>query len=359
MPKIVFTGGGSAGHVVPNIALIEHLRGLDWETSYIGSYNGIEKSLIEPMGVPYFGVSSGKLRRQLSFRNLLTPLQVLLGMGQAWRLLRHIRPDVVFSKGGFVAFPIVFAAWLNRIPVLIHEADLTPGLANRLSMPFAKHICINFPGGLKYYRNTNKVSVTGIPLRRGLVTGDRQRGLDFLGFDDQKPVLLIFGGSLGSAKLNAAVHGSAHQLVEKFQIVHVCGPNKTNEDLKALPHYRQYPYINDNFGDVLASADIVISRAGANAVYELIALAKPHILIPLPTTASRGDQIENADYAKQQGLSRVINDADLNQQSLLEAIDDCWLNRTETQAKLRTYTPPNSLDLITKLLTAQLNTADQ
>lgn len=354
MPKIVFTGGGSAGHVVPNIALIEHLRELGWETGYIGSYAGIEKTLIEPMGVPYYGISTGKLRRQLSLRNLLTPFQVLRGIGQAWRYLRLIKPDVVFSKGGFVAFPIVFAAWLNRIPVLIHEADLTPGLANKLSMPFANHICINFPGGLKYYRNANKVSVTGIPLRAGLVAGNAARGLEFLGFTKDKPVLLIFGGSLGSKKLNSVVHEIAPQLTKTFQIVHVCGPNNTNDADQSLANYRQYPYINDNFGDILACADIVISRAGANAVYELIALAKPHILIPLPTTASRGDQIENAEYTKQQGLSRVINDADLNPTHLLQAIDDCWQHRTQTQQKLKTFSPLNSLTLITNLLYQQI-----
>ncbi|MDQ2994587.1 MAG: undecaprenyldiphospho-muramoylpentapeptide beta-N-acetylglucosaminyltransferase [Pseudomonadota bacterium] len=350
MPKIVFTGGGTAGHVVPNIALIEHLGQLGWESSYIGSYSGIEKQLITPLDVPYHGISSGKLRRQLTLRNLLTPFQVLHGIGQAWQLLRTIRPDVVFSKGGFVAFPVVFAAWLNRIPVILHEADLTPGLANRLSMPFAKQICINFPGGLKYYSNPAKVSVTGIPLRAGLVKGDPARGLAFLNFDKSKPVLLIFGGSLGSTKLNKVIHATITKLCEDFQVVHVCGTNNINNDFKSLTNYRQFEFVNENFGDIIACADLVISRAGANAVYELITLGKPHILIPLPTTASRGDQIENAAYTEQQGLSHVIKDEDLNVAMLLQAVQNCWQQREQIKLKLNTYQSHNSLELITELL---------
>jgi UDP-N-acetylglucosamine--N-acetylmuramyl-(pentapeptide) pyrophosphoryl-undecaprenol N-acetylglucosamine transferase len=350
MKKILFTGGGTAGHVVPNIALIEHLKLQDWESHYMGSYTGIEKSLITPLNIPYYGISSGKLRRFKSWRNLLTPFQVALGIGQAWRLLGRIRPHVVFSKGGFVAFPVVFAAWLRRIPVIIHEADLTPGLANRLSLPFAKKVCVNFPGAENYFKNPSKVMATGIPLRNTLTSGSRQRGLEFLRFSPSKPVLLVYGGSLGAQKLNDVTHEMLSNLTQRFQVVHVCGANKTDDRHASISDYKQFPYINEEFGDVLACADLVVSRAGANTVYELIALRKNHILIPLPLTASRGDQIENAAYSSQQGFSTVINEEDLDATSLQKTIDHCWSEQSKIQQQLAKFTAPNSLAIISNLL---------
>lgn len=350
MKKILFTGGGTAGHVVPNIALIDYLRQHGWENHYIGSYAGIEKTLITPLQVPYYGISTGKLRRFMTWRNLLAPFQVALGAWQAWRHLGRIRPTVVFSKGGFVAFPVVFAAWLRRIPVIIHEADLTPGLANRLSLPFAQRVCVNFAGGQKYFKNAGNVVVTGIPLRESLVSGSRERGLAFLNFLPTKPVLLIYGGSLGAQKLNEVTRTLLPKLTQQFQVVHVCGANKTDEKFSALSDYRQYPYINAEFGDVIACADLVISRSGANTVYELIALRKNHILIPLSKTASRGDQIENADYARQLGYSTVINDEDLNPTTLAQTIEQCWSQREAIQAQLARFVVPDSVGIIADLL---------
>jgi UDP-N-acetylglucosamine--N-acetylmuramyl-(pentapeptide) pyrophosphoryl-undecaprenol N-acetylglucosamine transferase len=355
MKKILFTGGGTAGHVVPNIALIEYLNQHGWESHYIGSYEGIEKTLIAPLNIPYHGISTGKLRRFKSWRNLLTPFQVIAGIGQAWRLLGRIHPAVVFSKGGFVAFPVVFAAWLRRIPVIVHEADLTPGLANRLSIPFAQHVCVNFPGAEKYFKNHNKISVTGIPLRRILTSGSPDRGLAYLGFSATKPVLLIYGGSLGAQKLNNVTREVLPEITKQFQVVHVCGANKTDPQFDNIPDYRQFPYINEEFGDVIACADLVISRSGANTVYELIALQKNHILIPLPKTASRGDQIENAEYAKEKGYSTVLNDEDLTANSLKSTINHCWSERENIHQQLRQFTLPDSIGLILTLLSDNSN----
>ncbi len=359
MKKILFTGGGSAGHVVPNIALIEYLNQHGWQSHYIGSYEGIEKSLIAPLHIPYYGISSGKLRRFTTWRNLLTPFQVLRGIAQAWHLLGRIKPNVVFSKGGFVAFPVVFAAWLRRIPAIIHEADLTPGLANRLSIPFAKHICVNFPGAQHHFKNPSKVIITGIPIRENLLAGSRERGLAFLAFSRAKPVLLVYGGSLGAQKLNDVTRQLVHELTQHFQIVHVCGANKTSEEFAHFKDYKQYPYVNEEFGDILACADLVISRAGANTVYELIALKKVHILIPLPKTASRGDQIENAQYSAESGYSTVINDEDLNSSSMKKTIAHCWSQREQFQQKLSEFKLPDSFNIISNLLDTYGNTSNR
>jgi UDP-N-acetylglucosamine--N-acetylmuramyl-(pentapeptide) pyrophosphoryl-undecaprenol N-acetylglucosamine transferase len=350
MKTILFTGGGSAGHVVPNIALIEYLNQHGWQSHYIGSYAGIEKTLIAPLNIPYHGISTGKLRRFKSWRNLLTPFQVLTGIWQAWRLLRKIKPAVVFSKGGFVAFPVVFAAWLSRIPVIIHESDFTPGLANRLSIPFAQQICVNFPGAEKHFKNPEKVVVTGIPLRKTFTSGSRDRGLNFLQFTSSKPVLLIYGGSLGAQKLNNVTWQNLSDLTQQFQVVHVCGANKTDPQYDKVPDYRQFPYINEEFGDVINCADLVVSRAGANTVYELIALQKNHILIPLSKSASRGDQIENAEYAKEKGYSTVLQDEDLNTNSLKSTIKHCWSERDKIHQQLQKFSTPDSFGLILSII---------
>lgn len=350
MKRILFTGGGSAGHVVPNIALINYLKDLGWESHYIGSYEGIEKNLISPLQIPYYGISTGKLRRFKSWRNLLTPFQVLKGIWQAWRLLGKIKPAVVFSKGGFVAFPVVFAAWLRKIPVIIHEADLTPGLANRLSIPFAQHICVNFPGAEKYFKDPNKVTVTGIPLRQSLTSGSREKGLSFLRFSPSKPVLLIYGGSLGAQNLNDVTRKALPDLVQQFQIIHVCGDNKTDNQFDNVKDYQQFNFINDEFGDILACADLVVSRAGANTVYELIALRKNHILIPLSKKASRGDQIENAEYSSKRGYSTIIDDENLNPETLKSTITSCWENKEKIQQQLSQFPLLDSFTIIKKLL---------
>lgn len=313
------TGGGTAGHVTPNIALMPSLRQEGFEISYIGSYDGIEKGLIEAQNVPYYGISSGKLRRYFDPKNFSDPFKVIKGFFQARKLLKKLKPDILFSKGGFVSVPVVLAAKTRHIPVIIHESDLTPGLANKLAIPAATKVCCNFPETLKYLPE-GKAVLTGSPIRRELLTGNRLAALDFCHFTADKPVLLIIGGSIGSVFINNAVRGSLDQLLEQFQVIHLCGKGNLDPELEHRQGYAQYEYISDNLADLFAAADLVISRAGANSICELLALHKPNILIPLSAKASRGDQILNARSFESQGFSYVIEEESLTPQVLFDAI---------------------------------------
>ncbi len=319
MKKIVLTGGGTAGHVTPNIALLPKLRELSFDISYIGSYQGIEKDLIEATGVPYYGISSGKLRRYLDLKNLSDPFKVIKGLGQSIRLLKKLKPDIVFSKGGFVSVPVVLAAKFRHIPVIIHESDITPGLANKIAMPAARKICCNFPETLKYLPE-DKAILTGSPIRQELLSGDASAAKKYCHFTADKPVLLVIGGSTGSKVINDAIRSQLPILLKDFQIIHLCGKGNLDNSLAGTEGYAQFEYISQQLKDMFALADIVVSRAGANAICELLALRKPNILIPLSAAASRGDQILNAKSFKKQGFSYVIEEENLTKETLLDAI---------------------------------------
>jgi UDP-N-acetylglucosamine--N-acetylmuramyl-(pentapeptide) pyrophosphoryl-undecaprenol N-acetylglucosamine transferase len=319
MKKIILTGGGTAGHVTPNIALMPALKEAGYEIEYIGSYNGMEKELIEKEGIPYHGISSGKLRRYFDWKNFSDPFRVIHGYGQARSLIRKIKPAIIFSKGGFVSVPVVLAAKSLHVPAIIHESDMTPGLANRIAMRGAVKICCNFPETLKYLPEGKGV-LTGSPIRQQLLHGDRQKALEFTGLPGEKPILLIIGGSLGSVFINNAVRGAIDELLERFEIIHLCGKGNLDHSLDGKKGYVQYEYISKELPDLFAAADLVISRAGANAICELIALHKPNILIPLSRNASRGDQILNANSFKKQGFSYVIEEEQVNEKTLSEAI---------------------------------------
>lgn len=319
MKKIILTGGGTAGHVTPNIALLPALREAGFDAEYIGSYNGMEKDLIEKEGIPYHGISSGKLRRYFDWKNFSDPFRVIHGYGQARSLLKHIKPAIVFSKGGFVSVPVVLAARSLHIPAILHESDMTPGLANRIAMKGAVKICCNFPETVRYLPEGKGV-LTGSPIRQELLHGDRQKALEFTGLTGSKPILLIIGGSLGSVFINNAVRGAIDGLLERFEIIHLCGKGNLDPSLNDRPGYVQYEYISKELPDLFAAADLVISRAGANAICELLALHKPNILIPLSRNASRGDQILNAESFRKQGFSYVIEEESVNEKSLAEAI---------------------------------------
>ena len=334
-PRIVFTGGGTAGHVTPNLALIEVLQRDGWQIDYIGSENGVEKGMINALAIPYHAVSSGKLRRYFSWKNFLDPLKIVLGIGQAYRLLRKLKADVVFSKGGFVAFPVVFAAWLNRIPVIAHESDMSPGLANRLSFPFVDKICLTFEAGKKHFKNQAKVEVTGTPIRQQLFNGNKERGLRLCGFNNAKPCLLVMGGSQGSTRLNLSLRESLDALCRNYQVIHLCGKGKLDQSLANKMDYCQFEYVNEELADLFAASDLVISRAGANALYEILALEKPHILVPLSAKVSRGDQIQNARYFKQQGISQVLDDENLTAENFLAAVREVSQQKEEIIAKIR------------------------
>lgn len=349
MKKIVLTGGGTAGHVTPNIALIPELQKQGYEVHYIGSYDGIEKKLIEKLNIPYYGISSGKLRRYIDLKNLSDPFKVIKGLAQARRLLGKIKPDVVFSKGGFVSVPVVLAAKSKKIPCIIHESDMTPGLANKICIPCAQRVCTNFPETLKHLP-AEKAVLTGSPIRAELFNGNKEKGLKFCGFDDSKPVILIIGGSLGAVAVNNAVRAILPQLLEKFQIIHLCGKGKLDESLKDVKGYVQFEYIHDELSDLMAASDIFISRAGANAICEILALRKPNILIPLSAQASRGDQILNAASFEKQGYSIVIQEEDITDEKLLAAVNDAYTNKDKYITAMKRSQLNNSIEKITGLI---------
>ena len=326
MKKIVLTGGGTAGHVTPNIALLPSLQRAGYEIAYVGSYDGIEKRLMADFDIPYTGISTGKLRRYLDIRNLTDPFRVLKGFSEAKKYLKEYRPDVVFSKGGFVSVPVVRAAASLKIPCIIHESDMTPGLANKLCFPVAKKICCNFPETLKMLPE-GKAVLTGSPIRAELAQGNKIAGLDMCGFTANKPVVMVIGGSLGAANVNKAVRDALPQLLEDFQVVHICGKDKIDNLLLTTSGYRQFEYVKAELKDLFAMADLVISRAGANAICELLALKKPNILIPLPAASSRGDQLLNAASFEAQGFSIVINEDDLTTDLLVDKVHELFSNR--------------------------------
>lgn len=328
MKKIVLTGGGTAGHVTPNIAMIPRLEAEGYDISYIGSYDGIERKLIEELGIPYYGISSGKLRRYFDLKNFTDPFRVLKGYGEARRILKKLKPDVVFSKGGFVTVPVVIAAGRLKIPAIIHESDMTPGLANRLCMSSAVKICCNFPETVEKLP-ADKAVLTGTPIRQELMTGSRKAALQFTGFSPAKPVIMVIGGSLGSVAVNNAVRQILPQLLEDFQVAHLCGKGKLDTSLEGTPGYVQYEYIKKELADLFALADLVISRAGANAICEISALKKPNLLIPLSANASRGDQILNARSFEKLGYSKVMEEEEITPDTLLTAIRDLYRNRAQ------------------------------
>jgi len=346
MKRIILTGGGTAGHVTPNIALLPGLKELGYDIHYIGSYNGIEKNLIEQFGIPYHGIASGKLRRYFSLQNFTDPFRVLKGFGEAKKLIKSLKPDVIFSKGGFVSVPVVIAGKQCHVPTIIHESDITPGLANKLAIPSASKVCCNFPETLSHLPK-EKAVLTGSPIRQELLTGNCENARAFCGLKSNKPVILIIGGSLGSVVVNNAVRAILPQLLGNFQMIHLCGKGKIDESLKNLDGYVQFEYVQDELKDLFALADIVISRAGANAICELLALHKPNLLIPLSANASRGDQILNARSFERQGYSMVLEEEELKASTLLDAIQKLY---REKDAYIDTMKQSTGQDSIQKIL---------
>lgn len=349
MKHIVFTGGGTAGHVTPNIALFPAVKEAGYEISYIGSYEGIEKELITGQGVPYYGISSGKLRRYFDPKNFSDPFKVVKGYFQARKLLKKLKPNIVFSKGGFVSVPVVLAAKSCKIPCIIHESDITPGLANKLAIPSATKVCANFPETLNYLPK-EKAVLTGSPIRKELFAGNKIKGLDFCGFTANKPVLLVIGGSTGAASVNNAVRDLLPTLLKQFQVIHLCGKGKTDDTFNGREGYVQYEYINKELKDLFAAADIIVSRAGANAICELLALKKPNILIPLSAAASRGDQILNAESFERQGFSYVLKEENVTNETLLAAVNEVFENREKYVAAMNESKLNSAIETITEMI---------
>lgn len=348
MKRIILTGGGTAGHVTPNMALVPTLIDEGYDISYIGSYNGMEKKLIEDIGIPYYGISSGKLRRYFDIKNFSDPFRVIKGFFEAKTLLKKLKPDVVFSKGGFVTVPVVMAAKKLHIPVIIHESDMTPGLANKLSIPSASKVCCNFPETIKHLPE-GKAVLTGSPIREELFQGDRREGLRLCEFTENKPVLLIIGGSLGSVAINNAIRNNLDALLEKYQIIHLCGRNNLDQLLLEKKGYQQFEYVKKELKHYFACADVVVSRAGANAICELLALRKPNILIPLGLDASRGDQILNAKSFEKQGYSYVIQEKDVTGDTLLNAVNTVFDHRQDYIQAMNQSKLANPIETIVNL----------
>lgn len=349
MKKIILTGGGTAGHVTPNLALIPALQKEGFEVRYIGSYNGIERRLIEDTGIPYDGISSGKLRRYFDLKNFTDPLRVLKGYAEARKLIKKYKPDILFSKGGFVAVPVVLAAKHYHVPVLIHESDMTPGLANKICIPAAKKVCCNFPETLRYLPE-EKAVLTGSPIRAELLSGDRLSGLQYAHLSANLPVLLVIGGSLGSVTVNQAVRKILPKLLTQFQVIHICGKGNLEESLIGTQGYVQYEYVDKPLRHLFAASDLMISRAGANSICEILALRKPNILIPLSAAASRGDQILNAKSFAEQGFSTVLEEENLTAESLLHAIEETFQNRQRFIDNMAESPLTNAVDSIRKLI---------
>lgn len=348
MKKIVLTGGGTAGHVTPNIALLPSLKEAGFEVYYIGSKDGIEKQLIENLGIPYYGISSGKLRRYFSWKNFTDPFRVLKGCREAKKIMKELKPDVCFSKGGFVTVPVVRAAGKCKVPVVCHESDMTPGLANRIGMRYATKICCNFPETLPKLKG--KGIHTGTPIRRELFTGSREAGLSFVGLTDDKPVILVVGGSTGALRVNEAVRGILPELLQDYQVVHLCGKGKTDPSYDGMPGYVQIEYCDKEMKDLFAAADIVISRAGANAICELLALRKPNLLIPLSAEASRGDQILNAASFEKQGFSMVLPEEEITKEKLLSKVRELFEKKKEYKKTMSESVTGDAVKTIVELL---------
>lgn len=318
--KIIMTGGGTAGHVNPNLALMPKLRQEGFEIKYIGSIDGIEKEIINKNNIPYYPISSGKLRRYFDMKNFSDPFKVVKGIFQARRILSKEKPDVVFSKGGFVAVPVVIAASMKKIPVVAHESDITPGLANKLSSPFCDKLCVTFKESLKYIKD-NKGVLTGSPIREEIFSGDSKKGKEFCDFKDDKEILFVMGGSLGSKVLNDVIRKNLDKLLNKFNIIHICGKNNVDNNYNKKG-YVQFEYIDEELPDLMAAATYIVSRAGANSIFEFLALKKPTLLIPLSKNASRGDQILNANSFMKQGFSLVMQEEDINDEDFINKINE-------------------------------------
>ncbi len=338
---VLFTGGGTAGHVTPNMALISVLRE-EYDIQYIGRRAGIEKDLIESMDVPYHGINSGKLRRYFDWKNFTDLFRILHGWLQAIRLIWKIKPNLLFSKGGFVSCPPVWAAWLFRVPVIIHESDMTPGLANRLSIPFAKKVCVSFEEALKHVGA--KGIHTGLPIRQAIIQGDRSNGLKICAFMDVKPVILVMGGSQGATAINTCIRNALDKLLVNFQVCHLCGKGNL-ADIKKFG-YHQMEYAREELADLFAATDLMISRAGATSLFELLACQIPSILIPLPKATSRGDQILNAEAFEKAGYAEVLHQEDLNEAILVEMIHKLHQNRSTYIENMKTSDLGSATDKI-------------
>ncbi len=348
MKRIVLTGGGTAGHVTPHLALLPHLMREGYEIHYIGTEEGIEHTMMAREGVAYHAVKSGKLRRYFDWKNFTDPFRVIAGAFQSARLMKKLRPDVCFSKGGFVSVPVVIGAWLHRVPTLCHESDLTPGLANKICGKFAQRIATTFPECATALGR--KAVCTGTPMRPELFSGSREKGLALCGFSGEKPVLLMMGGSMGAQKVNEALRAALPRLLKTMDVAHLTGKGNLDESLNTLPGYRQFEFLSEDLPDALACADLILSRAGSNAIFEFQALKKPMLLVPYPKGASRGDQILNAESFRQRGLCHVLLQENMTPETLYDAIQALARDQDNLIRHLTQAPPADGTEAVLRLI---------
>jgi UDP-N-acetylglucosamine--N-acetylmuramyl-(pentapeptide) pyrophosphoryl-undecaprenol N-acetylglucosamine transferase len=370
-PVILLTGGGSAGHVTPHLALLPRLQALDLDLHYVGQQAGrsaseppIEQTLIAPTGLPYHGIDAGKLRRYFDLQNVTDLFRIARALLQSLKLVRRLRPALLFSKGGFVTPPLVWATWLmNHLPprrehiaIVIHESDMTPGLANRLCLPFADRICYSFPETGQRLP-PEKATYTGIPIRASLLNGDPMTGQRLCGFDvaDDRPCVLVMGGSQGAAAINQAVHDALEDLLATFNVCHICGPGEALR-FKALTlaNFKAFSYVTDELPHLYAMADVVVARAGATTLFELLALRKPNLLIPLSLEASRGDQVQNAASFADRGFSHVLAETDLTPATLVQRLKQAYAERGAMVEAMAAAQTVNSVEAVMGVIKEEL-----
>lgn len=353
---VVLTGGGTAGHVSLNQAIIPSFLEKGYDVHYIGSKKGIENEIISEAfpQLPFKAISSGKLRRYFSLKNIIDPFKVLAGVFQAYTTLKKLKPQLVFSKGGFVSVPVVIAAKLLKIPVVSHESDVTPGLANKITLPFVSHIFTIFKETLSYLPKV-KSSCTGSIIRPELFDGDRARGLAACDFTNGKPTILIMGGSLGSKFINDAVRNNLSNLLVEYNVIHLCGKGNLDDTKQNLAGYKQFEYVTTELPDLLHASDYIVSRAGSNSIFEFLALKKPMLLIPLSMAQSRGDQIVNARIFKQQGLAEVLQEEAVTTESFMEALMQLKANEASLQQKMKEAEAPKTPHEMVELIMAYAN----
>ncbi|MGM9921077.1 MAG: undecaprenyldiphospho-muramoylpentapeptide beta-N-acetylglucosaminyltransferase [Bhargavaea sp.] len=342
-PNIILTGGGTAGHVSLNQAIIPSLAEQGYDVHYIGSRDGIEKNLITESfpSVPYYEISSGKLRRYFSMKNFSDPFKVGAGVLQAYKIIRKLKPSLIFSKGGFVSVPVILAGRMAGVPVVIHESDVTPGLANKLAMPFADHVFTVFPETVPHVRKA-EATCTGPVIRQELFKGSKGEGLRIAGLSGRKPVLLVMGGSQGSAVLNEAVRSSLPELMKTMDIIHLCGKGHLDTALEQMEGYSQFEYVTDELRHLLKAADYVVSRAGSNSIFEFLALRLPMLLIPLSAEKSRGDQILNARLFDKAGFALVLQEEEVGRQTFLESVRTLQERSQEIILRMEQAEPPKT-----------------
>lgn len=349
MTKTAFTGGGTMGHVTPNLALIPELQKKGYSIIYIGSRNENEKKVVSDLGVKFYSIKTGKFRRYFDLKNITDIFNIISGFISSLKILRKQKPDLLFSKGGFVSVPVVFSAYLLKIPVILHESNITIGLANRLCIPFAKLICYSFEETKKYLGQKD-MTLTGIPIRPGLLDGNKEKGYKICGFTETKPVLLIIGGSQGSRIINNKVYENLNELLKDFQVCHICGNDGVKSELLGLTGYKAFEYVHEDLKDIFAITDLVLSRAGATAIFELLALNKPNLLVPISANRSRGDQIKNAVQFEKKGFSRVIVEEELSGERLLKELRKTYERSEEVIKYMKEDTRLNSNKMIIELI---------